>query len=315
MGQKIQKVMLEKFAYYCLVYPLSLLPLRVLYLMTDLFFLLLITVFPYRKKVIDKNLKLSFPELSDHVRKKIKRKFYRHFTDILAEGIKNLSFSKKQYSKRVTVKNNALMERLYSEGRNVLLVSGHYNNWEWIITAQDMIFRHKAFGIGKRMTSKFWDQKVNQRRNRFGMTVIHRLNQEQVLEDYTEKPHAVLLLSDQSPTDPLKCYWTQFLNQETAVIFGAELLANQKDYAVVFFATKKVKRGHYELELELITENASDTKWGEITEAHTKLLEKVIRKSPEYWLWSHKRWKRVIPDNFEELKSKQEKRFNEKFNK
>ena len=182
-GALDSKVMLEKFAYYCLVYPLSLLPLRVLYLMTDLFFLLLITVFPYRKKVIDKNLKLSFPELSDHERKKIKRKFYRHFTDILAEGIKNLSFSKKQYSRRVTVKNNSLMERLYSEGRNVLLVSGHYNNWEWIITAQDMIFRHKAFGIGKRMTSKFWDQKVNQRRNRFGMTVIHRLNQKQILED------------------------------------------------------------------------------------------------------------------------------------
>ncbi len=307
--------MLEKFAYYCLIYPLSLLPLRIVYLITDFFFLILITVFPYRKAVIDKNLKLSFPNLSDHERKKIKRKFYRHFTDILAEGIKNLSFSKKQYHERITVKNHSLMDRLYKEDRNVLLVSGHYNNWEWIITAQDMMFPHKAFGIGKPMTSKFWDKKVNQRRNRFGMTVISRLNQKQVLGDYKEKPHAVLLLSDQSPADPLKCYWTQFLNQETAVIFGAELLAHQKDYAVVFFATNKLRRGHYEIELQLITENARDTKWGEITEAHTKLLEKTIRKSPENWIWSHKRWKRVIPKNFEKLKKDQEKRFNEKFNK
>ena len=92
-------------------------------------------------------------------------------------------------------------------------------------------------------------------------------------------------------------------------------MANQDDYAVVFFETKKIKRGHYEMNLSLITDNAKDLKWGEITEAHTKALEKVIRKEPKYWLWSHKRWKREVPENLDKLKHKQEKRFNEKFNK
>jgi KDO2-lipid IV(A) lauroyltransferase len=205
------------------------------------------------------------------------------------------------------------MQKLFEKGKNVILVSGHYNNWEWLISAQNFLFPHQAFGIGMPMTSKFWDKKVNEQRQRFGMKVVHAKNYKAAFEAFKEKPFAVLNLSDQAPPDANKSYWTTFLNQPTPVLFGTEFMANEYDFAVVFFSTKKIKRGYYEIELQTITENPKELNYGEITEMHTRLLEKEIISKPEYWLWSHKRWKRAVPDNLEELKIQQEKWFIERF--
>ncbi len=307
--------MVAKFAYHCLVIPISYLPLRILYLFTDFFYLLLITVVPYRKKVIEGNIERSFPNVSKSERAKIKRQFYRHFSDLLAEGIKNLTISKGSLSKRFLVKNPEVMYQLYNQKKSVVLVSGHYNNWEWLITAQNFLFPHKAMGIGMPMTSKFWDKKINERRMRFGMNVIHSKNFKEEIEKNLHHPIAVLTLGDQSPGDSTKSYWMDFLHQKTAVAFGTELMAHQFDFAVVYFATRKIKRGYYEMELFLITENASSTEWGEITEAHTHLLEKEIIKNPAYWIWSHKRWKRELPSDIEKLKNEQKSKFEQRFTK
>ena len=307
--------MMAKFAYYCLVIPISYLPLRILYLFTDFFYLLLITIIPYRKKVIEENIERSFPNVSKNERAKIKRQFYRHFSDLLAEGIKNLTISKGSLSKRFLVKNPEVMYQLYNQKKSVVLVSGHYNNWEWLITAQNFLFPHKAMGIGMPMTSKFWDKKINERRMRFGMNVIHSKNFMEEIEKNLHHPIAVLTLGDQSPGDSSKSYWMDFLHQKTAIAFGTELMAHQFDFAVVYFATRKIKRGYYEMELFLITENASSTEWGEITEAHTHLLEKEIIKNPAYWIWSHKRWKRELPSDIEKLKNEQKSKFEQRFTK
>ncbi|MEY3238235.1 MAG: hypothetical protein RI883_2336, partial [Bacteroidota bacterium] len=284
--------MMAKFAYYCLVLPLSYLPLGVLYIFTDFFFLILVTIFPYRKQVIEDNLKHSFPNKSSKEIKELKRQFYLHFCDILAEGIKNLSISKKELSRRFIVKNPEIMEKLFSQNKSVILVSGHYNNWEWLITSQSFLFKHQAMGIGMPMTSKFWDKKINERRMRFGMKVIHAKNFKEEIQKNNEHPIAILTLADQSPGDSTKAYWTNFLNQETAVLFGVEQMAHTNDFAVVFFVTRKVKRGHYEMELKLITEEPRNLQWGDITENHLHLLENEIINKPEFWVWSHKRWKR-----------------------
>jgi len=307
--------MVAKFAYHCLVIPISYLPLRILYLFTDFFYLLLITVVPYRKKVIEGNIERSFPNVSKSEHAKIKRQFYRHFCDLLAEGIKNLTISKGTLSKRFVVKNPEIMYQLYNQKKSVVLVSGHYNNWEWLITAQNFLFPHKAMGIGMPMTSKFWDKKINERRMRFGMNVIHSKNFKEEIEKNLHHPIAVLTLGDQSPGDSSKSYWMDFLHQKTAVAFGTELMAHQFDFAVVYFATRKIKRGYYEMELFLITENASSTEWGEITEAHTHLLEKEIIKNPAYWIWSHKRWKRELPSDIEKLRNEQKSKFEQRFTK
>jgi len=305
--------MMAKFAYYAIVLPLSYLPLGVLYLLTDLFYLLLITVIPYRKKVIEENLKKSFPEKSEKELKSIKRKFYRHFCDLLAEGIKNLSISKKELERRFKVVNPEIMDELFQKNKSVILVSGHYNNWEWLITSQNFLFKHQAMGIGMPLTSKFWDKKINERRERFGMKVVHSKNFKDEIYKQSEKPIAILTLSDQSPGDARKSYWMEFLNQQSAILFGTELMAHQYDFAVVFFIVKKIKRGFYKMELILLCEDPKTMKWGEITEKHIHLLEKEIKKVPHQWIWSHKRWKRTIPEDLEELKKEQHATFAKRF--
>jgi KDO2-lipid IV(A) lauroyltransferase len=304
---------MARIGYYLFVYPLSKLPLSILYLFSSFFAFLLIYIFPYRKKVILKNIENSFPNLTAREHQNIANKFYRHFADLLVEGIKNLTISKEELTKRLIVKNPELMQQLFDQGKNVILVSGHYNNWEWLISSQNFLFPHQAFGIGMPMTSKFWDQKVNNQRQRFGMKVVHAKNYKTAFESYKEKPFAILNLSDQAPPDAEKSYWTTFLNQPTPVLFGTEFMANEYDFSVVFFVVRKRKRGYYELELQLITDNPKELNYGEITETHTELLEKEIIQNPEFWLWSHKRWKRAVPTNLNELKVQQEKRFIERF--
>jgi KDO2-lipid IV(A) lauroyltransferase len=299
--------------YYLFVWPLSHLPLWILYRYSDLLYLLLISVVPYRRKVIDSNLKNSFPEKSEREIKQLRRKFYRHFSDIVIEGVKNLSISKKELLSRISVVNPELMDHLYQQNKSVLLVSGHYNNWEWMITAQSMLFPHKAMGIGMPMSSKFWDKKVTTQRERFGMKVIHSANYRAEIEARKEENIAVLNLSDQSPGDSRKSYWMNFLNRPTAVLFGAEQMANEYDLAVVFFVVRKMKRGFYTVELKLISDQARTNDWGQITETHTKLLEKEIQKHPEQWIWSHKRWKREVPGDLKQLKKEQYEKFNQRF--
>jgi KDO2-lipid IV(A) lauroyltransferase len=263
--------------------------------------------------VILNNIANSFPEKTEGEHRRIARQFYRHFTDILAEGVKNLSISKKELLKRFKVRNPELIESLYKAEKNVLLVSGHYNNWEWLITAQNMLFPHQAYGIGMPLSSQFWHQKVNARRERFGMRVIHAKNYREELEKQPSELKAVLVLSDQSPGNARKSYWMDFLNQPTAVLFGTEMMANELNYAVVNFTTYKIKRGFYEMELSLITDNPKSLEWGEITEKHTRKLEHAIREHPEQWLWSHRRWKREIPNDLEELKKEQHEKFKSRY--
>jgi KDO2-lipid IV(A) lauroyltransferase len=259
------------------------------------------------------NLKNSFPDKTNQELRTIERKFYRHFTDLLVESVKNLSISKKSIAKRVTVKNPEVLDKLYDKGKSVLLVSGHYNNWEWIITTQNTLFKHKAFGIGKPLTSTFWDKKINARRSRFGMTVIHAGNLKQNLKNDKNNPIATLILGDQSPGDSHKSYWMNFLHQDTAVVFGTEQLANEYDFAVVYFILNKVKRGYYQMELKLVTEEPRTLDWGEITEKHTKMLEKDIQEKPEFWIWTHKRWKREKVKDIHSFKQQQREKFNKRY--
>src|SRR5690554_1008462 len=304
--------MLSAFAYYVLVYPLSLLPLRLMYLFTDFFYLLLISIVPYRRKVVRKNIENSFPELSVKEKRKIERKFYHHLTDLLAEGVKNLSISKRQLLKRFKVENPELMNQLYAQKKSVLLASGHYNNWEWLITGQNLLFSHQAVGIGMPLSNGFWDKKLNARRSRFGMKVIHS----KIVHDFFKKnteTTSTLVLADQSPGDSNKCYWMEFLNQTSGIVFGPEMLANKYNQAVVYFSLHKIKRGHYTMRLKEITSSPQELKYGEITEQFVHLLEKTIHEAPEYWIWSHKRWKRTVPEDLDGLRKKQIEKFNEKF--
>jgi KDO2-lipid IV(A) lauroyltransferase len=194
------------------------------------------------------------------------------------------------------------------------LVSGHYNNWEWLITSLAFQVKHSAIGIGMPMSNKFWDQKINQKRERFGLKVLHAKNYKSFLENQPQTNFAILNLSDQSPGNSLKSYWMSFLNQPTAVLYGTEKMAFEFNYVVVFFNIQKVKRGYYELTFEIISEEPRTTNWGYITEQHTIKLEKLIQQNPQFWIWSHKRWKREVPENLDKIKADQKNNFlNQKY--
>ena len=290
-------------------------PLWLIYLLSDLFYIVIRFVVPYRKKVVVNNIKASFPDLSDKEQNKIAIKFYRYFANLFAESIKNLTITEKSIRKRLVVRNPEIMEQLAKEKRNVLFLSSHYNNWEFLIKGQSLLFDFQAVGIGMPLSNKFWDEKLNARREEFGMKVVNSRNYKEVIRDYKDRLTATLILNDQSPGKNENCYWTKFLGQDTAFYFGAEIMANQTNSAVVNATIHYVKRGYYEIELELLTADPQHEPYGEITERYVKSLERAIIAAPQYWLWSHKRWKKGVPPNLAELKAEHKQRFIEKFRK
>lgn len=303
--------MMSALLYYCIVYPLSLLPLWILYRMSDLIFLLFMSVLPYRKKVVKANIERSFPDLSSKDQAVLVRGFYRHFSDLLIESIKNLSISKDELLRRMTVINPEVLQDLQKNGKSTIFVSGHFNNWEWFITAQALLVPNASYGIGMPLSNGFWDKKLTERRQRFGLTVVHAQNYKTMFNQ--SKPVSVLVLSDQAPADARKSYWMEFLHQQTPILFGMEQMANEFDLNVVYFQLKKVKRGYYEIEFKTLTTEARSLSYGQLTEQHVQLLEQSILEEPCHWLWSHKRWKREIPSDLKDLKSIQKSKFEEKF--
>jgi KDO2-lipid IV(A) lauroyltransferase len=288
-------------------------PLWLIYWLSATFYFFIRYIIPYRKKVVISNIANSFPDISEAEQNDISKKFYRYLARMFGESVKNLTISKTEHQKRMKVINPEIMDELYKEGKNVLLISSHYNNWELLINGQPIMFPHKAIGIGMPLSNKFWDKKLNERRERFGMKVVNAGNYRDVINAYEDELTATLILNDQSPAKNENCYWTTFLNQETAFYFGAEIMANQMNSAVVNASIYHVKKGYYEIELKLITKDPKKEEYGFITQSYIDILEQDIKDNPEYWLWSHKRWKKGVPDNLDELKSAHKKRFLEKF--
>lgn len=296
--------------YYGLVLPLSLLPLRLLYVLADLLYLLFITLIPYRKKVVSQNIEKAFTRLSKEEKYKLRKEFYRFFSDLLVESIKNLSISKKELSRRFRLQNPEILPSILSQDKPVILISSHYNNWEWLITSQALWFKQHNFGIGMPLSHPFWDKKLTSRRERFGLKVVHAQNYH---EAFQNKNSIVLVLADQAPSSAKQCLWLPFLNRESAVIFGPEYMANKYDCTVVYANIKNYKRGYYDIQLEVLVEDSRSLKYEELTRLHVQKLEAAIEQNPSRWLWSHRRWKHQKPDNLDEIKSVLRQKFEQTF--
>lgn len=279
--------------FYIVLIPLSWLPMWFLYLISSLLSFILEHIIGYRTMVVENNLRNSFPELTEKEIQKIKNKFYKHLADIFLEAFKMLSISKKNLMKRYNCINPEILKPYFDNKQSVLLVSAHYNNWEYMVLSLDMQINHHGIGVGKRMSNKVFGDLMHKKRTRFGTEVCYADNTKETFEHYEKEniPCAYMLLSDQSPNDKHRCYWTRFLNQDTPVIFGAESLAKKYNYPIFYYTVRKLKRGYYSFEISPITDNPQETAYGEITENHLSFLEKSIKENPQYWLWSHKRWK------------------------
>jgi KDO2-lipid IV(A) lauroyltransferase len=298
--------------YYSLAYPLSLLPLRWLYLLSNLLSFLFKNVLPYRKKVIIGNLRLTFPQKSESEIKALCNAYYDFLADVMIEAIKNFSFSAQDIHKHFSPADLAELERLKTINKPIILVSSHFNNWEWLISATALWFDKPCFGIGMPLSADFWDKKLTQKRERFGLKVVHPDNYKLAFE---KKNPVLLVLADQAPASAEKAYWTNFLGIESPIIFGPEYLANAYDCAVVYVNITNYKRGFYKVSFKVITEDAKQLDYGQITEKHASFLETAIAQDPSRWLWSHKRWKRQVPSDLNTLKTKAKVRFEERFRK
>lgn len=285
----------SRLLYYIVILPLSYLPTTVLYAFSSFLKLIMLHVVGYRKEVVTGNLKRSFPEKSEEEINAIRSKFYLHLCDLMMESIKSFSISRREALKRVKNLNPELLEKYYEQGQDILLVSGHYGNWELYATAGAAQIKHKLIGLYKKLSNKFFDDKVQLSRGRFGCVMVSSKEVNSAFTDFSE-PVAVAFLMDQAPVSSTRAWWMEFLNQDTAVLYGAERYAKKYNTPVIYGRIQKVKRGYYETNFELVTEQPQSLEKGEITEKMTRLLERDIRQQPEYWLWTHKRWKRRRDD-------------------
>lgn len=286
--------MLNEISYriqFGIISTIARLPLSVLYLASDVLFFLNYYLIRYRYDVVVENLRKSFPNRDEAEIKRITEAFYHYLSDQLVETFKTLVISEEELDRRVVVLNPEVMNTLYDQGKSVVHLLGHHANWEWYAKQLHRKTKHQLFFVYKPLSNKGMDRVMFKLRSRFGVMPVAMKDVFRTIESWKIEPHASFFGGDQSPMRHNKYIWTTFLHQETAVYTGAEDIAKKYDEAVVFGKMRRIKRGYYTIELQLITDSPKQTEPSEITKAHTKVLEDFLEEQPEYWLWSHKRWK------------------------
>ncbi len=287
--------MIKRFFSYLIVAffkMLSHFPFWLLYALADCFYVILYYLVGYRKKVVRENLQNSFPEKSAQELLVIEKEFYKHLADLFVEIVKFRTMSKEEISKRCNYINKEVLEMPEYKGKNFICIQGHYGNWEWITHINTEI-EQRILAVYKPLHNEIEDQFMLKVREHFGAMLVPKNNILRVVtrRQKNKELSAVGLISDQIPDVNKMTYWMPFLNQDTAVFLGAEKMAKMFDMPIVFLCTRKIKRGHYEVEAIPVTTNPKEEATYEITHKHVRLTEKMIQESPAYWMWSHRRWK------------------------
>jgi len=282
------------YLFYGFIWLITWLPLGVLYLLSDLSYLIIYYLVGYRKQVARTNIEKSFPDKSEHERRRIERRFFRFFCDIIVESVYEMHISKAEMLKRMNFCNVEVLWDQYEKGKSCLLMTAHYGNWEWASALSLSLPPDKPlYGIYKQLRDKNFDALIyelrskstgkNIEKNDLFRKMIHLKNDGQLA--------MFGMISDQTPNAKNLNYWTKFLNQDTPVLTGTEVLARKFDYPVYYAEITRIKRGYYKCEFIPVSLEPTKTQEFEITEKYMQLLQKTIEKNPEYWLWSHRRWK------------------------
>jgi len=241
------------------------------------------------------NLRNSLPNKTEEELKIICKNFYKHFCDIIFESLKTFTASPEALLNRVELKNVQLLEEYYKKGKSLILVTGHYGNWEWPAMTLPYHSSHTGTGIYQRLSNPFFDKKLRSTRARFGMKLMSTKEVATFFESHINELCTYGFINDQSPSDPKKGHWMKFLNQDTSTFLGVEKYAVKYNYPVIYGVIKKIKRGHYQLEYRLVSDSPATSKQFEITESCSRINEASILDDPQYWLWTHKRWKHKKP--------------------
>ncbi len=281
---------------YRLVYPIlwiiSKLPWTLFYGFSTAVYILVYRIIGYRKKVVTENLTLVFPEKSDKEIQLIRKQFYKHMCDMFLEMIKSMSISNEELSKRFKISNIEELKALEAKNKSIVLLLGHYASYEWAIVTQ-LLISTPSIGIYKQVKNKHFDRLVKRIRARYNTKLVtnHHAMKEISLNEKNGNIHVYGMVSDQSPRLKKALYWTDFMGIKVPAFLGGEVLAKRFDLAVSYLHVEKKKRGHYEAKFITITENAGECDDYFVVKKYLSLLEEQIKKEPQYYLWTHKRWK------------------------
>jgi len=285
-----------QFLIYILLYPIlwliSIMPFSILYLFSDCIYFLLYYVIGYRKKTVRENLALAFPNLSEKERLIIEKKSFRHLCDMFLEMAKTMTISKKEIEKRYAFTNIETYLELEKKGKSIALMCAHYASYEWAISMNHHI-NFIGYGIYKKIANKYFDKLVKDIRSKFKAVLITTKETKSTIE-YNAKNNILGVYgfaSDQTPRRSDTMHWNSFLGQETPIHTGAETLAKRYDMNVIFLKTKKIKRGYYEASFEVLSEDVTAVPNYQISETFMRKVEQQIYDAPEFYLWTHKRWK------------------------
>lgn len=282
------------YVFYPLIYIIASLPFKVLYLTSDLVcYILLLT--GYRKGVVKTNLKNSFPEKSPEEIHALYREFYKYLCDLIFETIKTLKMTEAEARQRAVFHNTEWLDQLHAAHKSIIIVMGHYGNWEWGGPGFTLSSRYQLVVIYRPLSNKYFEAMMSKMRTKFGTKITPVNNTLRDMVANRKSVTATAFIADQAAS-PETAYWTRFMNQNTAVFTGPEKIAKKFNYPVVYMNISRTKRGYYDIYPELMFENPAETADNEILETFTRRLEKEILKQPVTWLWSHKRWKHIQKD-------------------
>lgn len=292
----MHKIISMQLLVFILLYPIlwliSMLPFRLLYLFSDGVYVLVYRVIGYRKKIVRNNIAMALPHLSDAERLQIEKKFYHHMCDMFLEMIKTMTISRAELDKRYTFTNIDLYLELEKKQKSIAVLMAHYASYEWAISMNNII-NFEGFAIYKKIANKYFDKLVRDIRSKFKATLITNRETIKIIEKNAKAKHLGVygFASDQSPQLSKTHHWSTFMGIETPVHTGAEMLAKRFDMNVIFLKTRKVKRGYYEGTFEYLADNPKEVPNYQISDDFLKRVEKQIYEAPEYYLWTHKRWK------------------------
>ena len=279
---------------------LSFLPMAVLYLLSDLAYIIVFHVIGYRKEVVMNNLLTAFPEKTETERRQIMKMFYRNFCDTFIEMIKMFSWDTDEIKKRFTC-NIEVMNDFVGSEQNVLIVSGHYFNWEMANLGLGALSKMPFVVVYMPIRNKAFEKIVYDMRRKTGVILVPATDFQNQVREHTKQQHALILVGDQSPGNPAKGYWTNFFNKPAPFPRGPEKGARRGNTVVIYADFYKVKRGYYNCEFELLTSTPSDYKEGELTRLIVDKIENSIRQRPANYLWSHRRWKHAWKDEYKRM--------------
>ena len=297
-----------------LFHLMALMPLRALYLLSDALYFLVYHVVRYRRNIVRRNLAESFPDKSRKDILGIEREFYHHFADYFVESIKLLHISDDEMRRRCPFEGVELIDRAFDQGRSILVYVSHYGNWEWV-TSVTLWSRYKAgenaifAQVYRPLKNKWFDNLFLGIRSRFHSVCFakNKVLRDLVRAKASGKPIITGFISDQHPNRNDEDHVIRFLNHDTAMITGAEMIARKMNYVVLYFDLEKTSRGHYKCTVREISQDTSLMPVGALTDDYARRLEQRICSSPAYWLWTHNRWKRkvVLKENNDKMKSEQ----------